>query len=179
MTLIATLIVSLLLACDAVQADRQPAELRRALERFHAGATIVASEDMDGTACAPLGESPGLVAADLNGDGRQDYGVLLRLKYTGKETRWQGTLLREAQFSFVIFIGQGDGEFRTRVVRRYTDDIPTSVTIGLREPGVIRHRITGKDIRLARPGIMMSFCEKSATIYYLDGDKLRSIPFSD
>lgn len=176
---IAGLMAALFLPRGTVQSTEKPADLASAIERFQSGAAVVRTEDLDASACAPLRENPGIVTADLNGDGRQDSGVLLRLRYTGKETTWQGKVLREAQFAFVMFLDQGRGEFKSRVVHRYTDDVPSSVTIDLEPPGIVRHRGTGKEVRLPHPGIMMSFCEKSATIYYLVGNRLRSIPVSD
>jgi hypothetical protein len=139
----------------------------------------VRQEDLNATSCAPLGESPGIVKADLNGDGKEDYGVLLRLNYTGKETIWQGAKLREAQFALVMFIDQGQGKFMARVVRRYTDTVPSSVVIEPQAAGNVRHRGSGKDVQLPQAGIVMAFCEKSATIYYLEGNRVRSIPVSD
>ncbi len=175
----AALTIALLFSAGMVQSAEQPTDLAGAIERFHAGAAVVRPADVDASSCGPRGKSPGLVATDLNGDGRQDFGVLLMLKYTGKETPWQGKVLREAQFAFVMFVGDGGGDLKPRVVRRYTDYLPSSVVIELEAPGIVRHRETGKDVRLTHPGILMSFCEKSAAIYYLAGNRLRSIPVSD
>ena len=171
----AALTIALLFSAGLVQSAGQPADLAGAIQRFHAGAAVVRPADVDASSCGPLGKSPGLVATDLNGDGRQDYGVLLMLKHTGKETPWQGKVLREAQFAFVMFVGGAGGDLTPRVVQRYTEYVPSSVVIELEAAGIVRHRETGKDVRLTHPGLLMSFCEKSGAIYYLAGNRLRSI----
>ena len=125
---------------------RDETNLAAAIERFHAGAVVVRPADVDARSCGPIGESPGMVATDLNGDGRQDFGVLLMLKYTGKETPWQGKVLREAQFAFVMFVRHGGGGLEARVVRRYTEYQPSSVVIELEAAGIV---VTGRRARMS------------------------------
>ena len=156
-----------------------PENLAGAISKVTPGSTIVNAKEVDATACQPVGDSPGLVHADFNGDGRQDYAVLLKTSVSKKETVWQGKSLREARFSFVLFLDDGTGGYRARVVRRYADFVPTAVVIDPQPAGKVRHRETHKHIRVPNPAVMLSFCEKSATTYYLVGDKIRSIPIAD
>lgn len=156
-----------------------PEGLTAAIKKVAPGAVIVGAQEVDVTACQPVGDSPGLLRADFNGDGRDDYAALLKTGETGKETTWEGRKLREARFSFVLFLDNGSGGYQPRVVHRYTDFIPTAVVLDLQPAGNVRHRETHKNVRIPNPGVMLSFCEKSATTYFLVGDKIRSIPISD
>ncbi len=156
-----------------------PENLARAISKITPGSSIVDAKDVDATACQPVGDTPGLAHADFNGDGRQDYAVLLKTSVSKKETVWQGKSLREARFSFVLFLDDGTGGYRARVIRRYADFVPTAVVIDIQPAGKVRHRETHKHIRVPNPAVMLSFCEKSATTYYLVGDKIRSIPIAD
>jgi len=156
-----------------------PENLAGAIYKVAPGSAIVSAKEVDATACQPVGDSPGLVRADFNGDGRQDYAVLLKTRVSKEETVWQGKSLREARFLFVWFLDDGSGGYKPRIIRRYTDFVPTAVVIDLQPAGKIRHRETHKDIQVPNPAVMLSFCEKSATTYYLLDDKFRSIPIAD
>ena len=156
-----------------------PDTLSAAIQKAASGAALVTAHEVDATACAPVGQAPGLVRADFNGDGRDDYAALLKTKETGKETIWEGKKLREARFSFVLFLDDGNGGYKPRVVRRYTDFVPTAVVLDLQPAGNVRHRETHKTVKLANPGVMLSFCEKSATTYFIAAGKIRSIPVAD
>lgn len=156
-----------------------PENLEIAISKVAPRSTVVSAKEVDATACQPVGDSPGLVRADFNGDGREDYAVLLKTRVSIEETVWQGKSLREARFLFVWFLNDGAGGFRPRVIRRYDDFVPTAVVIDLQPAGKIRHRETHKDVQVRNPAVMLSFCEKSATTYYLVDDKFRSIPIAD
>jgi hypothetical protein len=156
-----------------------PDSLLREIGKLTPGAVIVGAEEVDAIACHPLEKSPGLVRADLNGDGRDDYAVLLKTRETGKETLWEGKKLREARFAFALFIDDGKGSYKPRIVRRFTDFVPVAVVLDLQPAGSVRHRETRKNIHAPNAAVTLSFCEKSATTYYMDGGKLRSIPIAD
>ncbi|MGE0278705.1 MAG: hypothetical protein AB7R40_25180 [Nitrospiraceae bacterium] len=169
-----------LFGCAPLSAQQPTTEgLQTAIEKVAVGASIVQAKDVDPVACQPVGENPGFLRADFNGDGRDDYAVLLKTGDTGKERIWEGKTLRETRFTFVFFLDDGAGGYKPRVVRRYVDFIPTAVVLDLQPAGDVRHRETGKHVRLKNPGITLSFCEKSATTYFLLGGKVRSIPIAD
>lgn len=156
-----------------------PKSLDSAIRKLAPSAKVVAAKDVDTTSCQPVGDSPGMVRADFNGDGRQDYAVLLKTRVSKEVTVSQSNSLREARFSFVLFLDNGRGGYQPIVVRRYEDFVPTIVVINLEPAGIIQHRETHKEVRVPNPAVMLSFCEKSATIYYLVNGKVRSIPISD
>lgn len=162
----------------AQQKPAIPDALAAAMKKAAPGASVVAPRDVDETACAPVGQAPGFLHADFDGDGREDYAALLK-KETGKEKTWEGRTLREARFSFVLFIDDGSGGYKPRVIRRYVDFIPTAVVLDLQPAGNVRHRETRKNVKLPNPGVMLSFCEKSATTYYIVDGKIRSVPIAD
>jgi hypothetical protein len=155
-----------------------PNSLSEAIEHFAPGARVVSTKDVDGISCAPVRETPGVVRADFNGDGHEDYALLLT-KETGKETPWQGSMLKEARFSFAFFMRSADGKYQPRVVLRDVGFIPATIVLSLQPAGKVRHRETHKNIELKYPGVMLSFCEKSATTYYFAERKIRSIPIAD
>jgi hypothetical protein len=156
-----------------------PETLAAAIKKTSPGATIVSVKEVDSTSCQSVGDSPGLVRADLNGDGRQDYAVLLKTKVSKEETIWEGKTLHEAQFALMLFLADRDGGFRARTLHRYADFVPTAVVINLQPPGVVRNRETHRTVRVQHPGVTLIYCEKSATTYYLADDKVHSIPIAD
>src|SRR5262245_8585970 len=78
MTLCIGLFINYLAAfSDNTQSDAS--ELRAAIDAFAPGSAILSAAEVDPVGCNPLGQSPGLVRADLNGDGQNDYAALLKL----------------------------------------------------------------------------------------------------
>jgi len=164
--------------CAQQKGPEIPETLAAAIKKVAPSASLVTPRDVDETACAPVGQAPGLLHADFDGDGRADYAALLK-KETGKEKTWEGRTLREARFSFVLFLDDGSGGYKPRVVRRYPDFLPTAAVLDLQSAGTVRHRETRKNVKLPNPGVMLSFCEKSATAYYIVDGKIRSVPIAD
>jgi hypothetical protein len=156
-----------------------PDSLSAAIQHLAPGAELVGPREVDATSCAPVGRSPGLVRADFNGDMHDDYALLLKTKDTGKVTIWEGKELREAEFSFALFLADRVGGYRAKVVLRYTNYLPAAVVLDLQPAGTVQDRETHQVVTLRNPGVTLSFCEKSATTYYLVGEEIRSIPISD
>jgi len=153
--------------------------LSKAIAKLAPRGGLVRAADIDQASCGPVSENAGLLQADFNGDGRQDYASLLKPGETGKETKWQGVLLRESAFSFVFFIDDGNGGLKTVTAHRYSNFIPSTVIIDLQQSGDILNRQAGRNVSLPNPGERFSFCEKSAQVYFFLGDRLRSFPISD
>jgi hypothetical protein len=156
-----------------------PESLKVAVRTVARAAVLVSPRQVDATACAPVGRSPGVVRADFDGDGRDDYALLLKTRDTGKVTIWEGKALRQAEFAFAFFLADGSGGFKARVVQRYLSYLPTSEVIQLQPAGRIRQMETNRTITLKHPGVTLVFCEKSATTYYLAAGKILSIPVAD
>jgi hypothetical protein len=156
-----------------------PEALASAISNISTNSSVVGAEDVDPSACRPVGEKPGLVQADFNGDGRDDYAVLLKTKETDKKTTWQGTELREAEFAFAFLLDDASGGYKQMIVRRYSDFVPTGVVLDLQAPGDVHDRETHKDIQIFNPSVILSFCEKSATAYFVTGGEIHSIPIAD
>ena len=156
-----------------------PPSLTAAIRAIAPGADILSPQEIDATACAPLGASPNTVRADFNGDSLDDYALLLKMKETGKVSKWEGRELRQADLALAIFLADKAGSFHARVVREFLNYLPAAVALDLQPAGKVRHRDTNQTVTLKSPGVTLSFCEKSATTYYLAGDKVRSIPISD
>ena len=79
----------------------------------------------------------------------------------------------------VFFLNDGNGGFAARSVRNVPAWYPFGVPLTLQPAEVVRNRSTGADVKLANPGVMLSFCEKSAATYYLDGSRIRVVAIAD
>lgn len=150
-----------------------------AIERAIPGASLVTLRDVDSKSCRPIPKNPGLVRADFDGDHRADFAVLLRLGQTGKVVNWQGSTLTETQFAFAIFLDDGNGRFIYKFVRRFVNYAPVAAFIDIQEAGKIRNRDQNRDVVVPNPAIMLVFCEKSASAYYLSSGKVRRISVVD
>src|SRR3979409_1864801 len=84
-----------------------PKSLANAIKKVAPNATILRANQVDRKSCSPLPANPGLVEADLNGDGHLDMAVLLvtPLKDEGE---------RKVEISFMFFMSDGRGGYATR-----------------------------------------------------------------
>ncbi|SRR6266568_7001538 len=173
-----------ILCCTSGWADEPPGpsvskSLLAAIRKVSPKATILQANQVDVKSCAPVPKSPGLVRADLNGDGLEDIAVLLKTRVAEEITAWEGKELREADFVFVIFLNDGKGSYAARTVDKFSDFIPAAVTLSISPPAKIRPLGVKKDITLTSPAIVLTFCEKSAAAYTVVGNRVKEIPLSD
>ncbi|MGH9578479.1 MAG: hypothetical protein ACRD3R_13655, partial [Terriglobales bacterium] len=65
--------------------------------------SVIGAENIDEHSCGAVQKRPGLVVADFNGDGREDYAVLVKSEV--KEAReWQGQKLKLVEVKLVALI---------------------------------------------------------------------------
>jgi hypothetical protein len=153
-------------------------KLDEAIRKFDPDAKVLTLRDMDVGSCGQLHNDPGVVKADFNGDGWVDYAVLLKRK-TDKKTEWKGQALLVIELSFVVFLSEKDGALRPMVLDRSETHMPSIVGLSVRKPGTIREWDSERSIKLQFAGIERFYCEKSAAVFYWNGEKFDQIPISD
>ena len=188
-TLIALLFLGVLPAAHAtldVQVDggNSPAPptpaITVAIQRIATGARILAKDDVDAKECGDtLPHQPGLVVADLKGNSKQDFAVLVKTGETGKVTEWEGKKLRLTNYAFAIFLDDGNGAFTLKLVKRFQDYAPLAAYIDLQPPGKVTDQDNGKNVTLQHPGVSLVFCEKSASLYHLVGQEIKTVQLAD
>jgi len=174
-----------LLCCISAAADELPVgaevpkSLLAAIKKVSPNATILQANQVDAKSCAPVPKTPGLVRADLNGDGLEDAAVLLKTFVSNEVTNWQGQELRKAEFLFVIFLNDGKGGYLVRPRDKFPGHIPAGAFIDLETSGKIRPLGATKDMTLSNPVIVLTYCEKSAAAYVVTGTRVKEVPLSD
>ena len=174
--------VVLLLAAIGCSSDMPTPAMMAAIHDIDSEATIVERGDVDEDECDSnyLNDSPGLVVADFNGDGYEDFSALVRVGDEGEVVEWQGRTLRHATFVFAIMEAGSSGGFSARYLQRFESYLPLSAHLGTARPGmVVRNRDTGEEVELPHPAVELVFCEKSAALYYLDDHEIRSVFVGD
>jgi hypothetical protein len=156
-----------------------PRGIASAIDLFARGASIVREQEIDSMACNLVPKNPSFVHADFNGDGYEDYAVLLKIKETGRVVYWQGKKLREAKFALVLLLGNGKDGFKPKIASQFTSYIPTATTISILPSGKLHGLDSKKNIEMKNPGVALSFCEKSATAYYISHGQIRAISLVD
>lgn len=145
-------------------------------------ARILQPVDMDEFSCGPTEGHPGLVAGDFNGDGFEDYAVLMIVggSEEGKQRR------KRPDIVFTIFLAGSSGEFSSNEIARLEEwGEPPSITgIELRPPGQALEWAAAppderKVIELKHQSVLMYYCGKSAVIYYWNGGKFDAVGISD
>ncbi len=85
--------VTISVACAEQEKSVNSGALNASIRKLAPGAAVVVTQEVDAISCNPVGDNPGLVRADFNGDGRPDYAALLKIRETGKKTIWEGKRL--------------------------------------------------------------------------------------
>ncbi len=171
-----------LLGCSAMGAqlaNQAPQEIYAELARAARGATVLTKQDIDQVSCGNKSDHPGLVKGDFNGDGKLDYAALVKLGGSESETLWEGKLLKRAAFAVFMFVANSDSGYRAVKLTEDSAYMPFANTIAIFAPATVKDRESGLDVTLVNPGITLSYCEKSAAVYYLDNKNVRSIAISD
>jgi hypothetical protein len=144
-------------------------ELLDAIAREFPRSTIVQPSDIDPVNCGQLKAHPGLGEGDFNGDGRNDYAVLLKGRVKG-EKEWQGRVLQLMEVDFVIFLREASGQLRSIRIEHLENYHPFTVGIAIMKPGLVRESpvVGNSTVRLLHPGILMYLCGRSAAVFYWD-----------
>lgn len=151
-----------------------------AIQRVAPGARIVAKGDVSTADCGDeFPDQPGLVMADFQGGGRRDFAVLLNAGDSGKVTEWEGKKLKLFNYAFAIFLDDGNGAFKLKLVERFEEHLPLAMFIHLEEPGKLDDRDSGNGVTLEHPGVTRVYCDKSAVLYHLVGEKIKTVQLSD
>jgi|GEM_PF-131105 len=149
-----------------------PAALRAAVAATHPGLHVVAPGDTSYAGCAPAAApGPGWFAADLDGDGRTDYAVLL----VSDQPTWTVHLDDQDYPTYdarvVAYLAQPDGRLREREVYAFHESLPTIRGIAARAaPGVPDAR-PGSPTRPARTGIAFVSCGQFEVVYHWKGGR--------
>jgi hypothetical protein len=106
-----------------------------------------------------------VLRADLNGDGRADYALLLRI---GEPKAVAGEALKSASVWAVVFLARRDGLYRSFILSKSDEVmIPSRQVITLQPAGQVEaggH--PGRVLTLKQPAVASILCEGTEKIYY-------------
>jgi hypothetical protein len=174
-TLICGMTVAVCIATSGLAASTIiPTRIIALIETIAPGAQIVQPNEFDPSPCKPMNPSLNTIKADLAGNHRDDFAILVKTK-TGKIITWNGRNLTEAQFSLIVFINDGHGDYEVKKLTSFTDYTPLSVNLQLVPAGQLHDIVSKQDVKTEHPAISLTFCEKSTTAYYLRGDRVDTI----
>jgi hypothetical protein len=147
---------------------------------------VLERKDVAPADCDPIPESPGLIRADFNGDGLDDYAALLKIGGSEQRRLWEGKTWTLIEVWFVVFLGQREEGFRSIVLEKLEQYIPVMVVLDLQKPGLVREYAEieyekRKIIQLKRMSISRLRCGRSEAIFYWDDarNRFRMVTVSD
>jgi hypothetical protein len=151
-----------------------PAEL---LARLPDGMEIVRREQVDFRNCGDSGESMTAVAADFDGNGLVDY---VTLADNGPRTvTVQDTTYPVREIRILAFLQKDDQDFELHTLDVVPVRYPTIMVIERQLPLEIVEWGTRNRVKLDWPGILRVFCQKSASVFYWDGEGFGEVWISD
>jgi hypothetical protein len=120
-------------------ADLPPA-LRDAITSLHPAAAVLRADEILVERCGAEHGRDQVVRADLNGDGRADYAVLLRI---GEPKAVAGEALKSASVWAVVFLARRDGLYRSFILSKRDDVmIPSRLVLALRPAGRVQSGVS-------------------------------------
>jgi len=142
-----------------------PLELAAAIKRLHAAAVVVTADEVYVDRCGAEHRRDQILRADFDGDGRQDYAVLLRI---GDPTGDPAQALRTVPLWGVVFLAKRDGRYRPFVVFQEADAMfPSRQVLWVQPPGRVKHGAHPERVlTLKLPGVGSMLCESTARVFY-------------
>lgn len=173
----ATVVIAQILACAPRAEDTAtlPAGLLTAIGRIDPTAKPLAAADVDQVSCGQIPKRPGIVEADFDGDGRRDVSVLLVSAAKGESIEWHGKKLEPKKITFAILMALSNGDFALRLAKSFSDYAPLGVFIARKPPGPVQDRDKNIVVNIRNPGVSLTFCEKSSSVYYVEDGKVRTV----
>jgi hypothetical protein len=154
-------------------------QLSSAIRQLSPTASILRAADVNTKSCESTPESPTLVRADLNGDGREDVAALLTTSVSEDIRVIDGQQYRKSSLRLVFFLNDGKGSYSTRTVRSFVAFVPIGAYISVQAPGTIRPLGSETGVTLSNPGVVLTFCEQSEAVYAVVDGHIRMFVLSD
>lgn len=151
-----------------------------AAEQAHPGQRVLQASDLRDAACrAELGAHPGWAAADFNGDGRLDYGVLLIDRKPSRIVRFDGQDYPVYAASVLALLARAGGGYDEQPLYEFSDALPTIRGLLLQAPQRIRDLETERSRTLTRPALSFHSCAQFIVVYAWDGKAFVAMKVAD
>ncbi len=169
----------ILTSCKAdSQVSKDQSDVRELITGFNSRARIITETDVDTSWCGIV-SNPGIVEADFNGDNKKDYAMLLNLgkiKDSGNANDSHPQAVKTATMALVIFLSEKNGKFKTisSMKEHISDEVPpVNFFIQMQPARTIKEVDSDKVFKLGAPGILLTFCQRSAVVIYWNAKKKR------
>lgn len=152
-------------ARPAVAGAELPAAVAEQIAKAYPGARILRRGDLSPLCTAVPDEPGGVMSADFNGDGNDDFAVLVNLGRS-KEKAEPGVTLFDV--ALAAFMAEKGGGFRRIELDRFEG---FSLAFWLREEpeGEIPDPETRETVTIRNPGVYVDYCGGGAVHYWQDG----------
>jgi hypothetical protein len=142
-----------------------PPALEAAIKRLHGAAAVVTADEIYLDRCGAEHRRDQIFRADFDGDGRQDYAVLLRI---GEPTGDPAQALRTVPLWGVVFLAKRDGRYRPFILFQEAEAMfPSRHVLRVQLPGRVRHGAHPERVlTLKLPGVGSMLCESTARVFY-------------
>lgn len=142
-----------------------PPALAAALKHLHPAAHILGADEILEERCGAGHRRGQLFRADFNGDGRQDYAMLVRI---GEPEGRPGESLRAAALWGVVFLANRDGRYRPFILFKDDDTMfPSRRVLWVQAPGRVHHGAHPERVlTLKHPAVGSMLCGSTAKVFY-------------
>jgi hypothetical protein len=145
-----------------------PPALTDAIKRLNPAARVVGADEIQEERCGAGQRREQLFRGDFNGDGRQDYVMLLKI---GEPEGKPDEALRTAPLWAVVFLANRDGRYRPFILFKDGDAMfPSRRALWVQAPGRVHHGAHPERVlTLMHPGVGSMLCESTAKVFYWVG----------
>lgn len=150
------------------------------LRQYFPAYSVISPADVSMPDCGNVGSKPGVVQVDLDGDGDEDLGVLLRSNIPIRSKQLGKSTIDYWEFIFAVMLNDGiGGQYTVQKVDEYQDSLPISAYLAVNPPGTAKEYETGREIDIKHSSISLVFCGKSESITYWTSKGLKRVWLSD
>jgi hypothetical protein len=142
-----------------------PSTVKSAIAKVYPGGRLLSRRGLSKLCVAVPDEAGGVLRSDFDGDGNDDYAVLVNLGRSQEKGEPGETLY---DIALVSFMTQKDGGFAKHELDRFEG---FSLAFWLREEpeGEIRDEERRETVAIRTPGIYVDYCGGGAVHYWLGG----------
>jgi len=155
---------------DGKSSRHVPPALVSAIQKTYPDTKILDSDEVETEDCGEIKNAPGFLVADFNGDGIDDYAVVLRK--TKSRNNLQYGQVRD--YLVVTFFGKKDGTFQDLKLAEFEQAETTVWFITLINQKSLYDFERNEEVKLSNPALALIRCGGGSMRFYWDGKEFRN-----
>lgn len=149
------------------------------LKKLYPNTDVKIVTEVDEKECDIKSRQSGVITGDFNGDGKNDYAVLVQLKKIKKDSKGKDEDFEGVDINLLVLMQNSNGSFDKYILEKTEGYWTGMIFIALEATGIKHEFDTSKPVRLKNPGVALVYCGKSKVDFYWHGHGFKDIKIAD